>query len=95
MAIEPPNNGEDSTVFLYAWLCRDLADGIEGPIIYPLNERGVPLITTNRDQALRLTPVVQGYVHSRGVSARLVQFDRSITLQTEEVRPRRSSRGTP
>lgn len=52
-----------------------------------------PLITTNRDQALTLgTVVVQELVRSgQFTAARLVQFERGITLEVVEATPRRST----
>lgn len=79
-----PNDGEDSTSYLYAWISRD-EDGVEGLILMPTANGPLPLISTSRSQALSLFPAAQVAAQARGNPSRLVRFERNITIAVAEV----------
>lgn len=83
-----PNDGEDSTLRLYAWLSHN-EEGVEGVLLGKLaGGTPVPLISTDRDQALRLGIMAKRLAYQSGRTVRLVQFERGMTLAIEQWRRR-------
>jgi hypothetical protein len=78
------NDRSPDTSHLYAWLSRD-ADGIEGVVAAPVGNAALPLVFTDRDRAVRFTPLAQVAASARGFPAHLVAFSRGETLK--EIQP--------
>lgn len=80
-----PNDGEEYTSQLYAWVGKDLG-GIEGLITVPGKTAGLflPLVTTDKHQAMCMSHLAQQAADARGHDVRLVRFDRGMTLDVRQ-----------
>ena len=80
------NDGQESTSCLYAWLSRDPEDGIEGVVTVITATGPLPLVCTSRDLADAVADIAHESAIARGHDARLVKFDRGMTLDVRRAR---------
>lgn len=74
------NDHSPDTTRLYAWLSRD-ADGIEGIVAVPTPDGVRPLVTVDRERALRLEVMAEIAARMREFPAQLVAFDRAEMIR--------------